>query len=124
MSIFFSKPKNPVREPKKGIMPKLWASMIPFRRPGNFFEVFRAIRENRDKPRYAWRILQHGVCDGCALGTTGMKDWTVEGVHLCNIRLRLLRLNTMSALDTTKLSALSWIQPPILERHHNGFGRI
>ncbi len=85
----------------------LRASWKPFgigeQRPNNFREVARAAWENRDRPGYAWRILDQGVCDGCALGTKGMRDWTMEGVHLCNIRLRLLRLNTMPALDPAVL---------------------
>jgi molybdopterin-dependent oxidoreductase alpha subunit len=44
------------------------------------------------------------VCDGCALGTSGLHDWTLDGIHLCNVRLRLLRLNTMPALDPEVLS--------------------
>lgn len=88
---------------QKGWNPNLWASLRPFgiglQKPNNFYEVFRAIAENRDNLDYAWRILRDGVCDGCALGTSGLKDWTIEGVHVCNIRLRLLRLNTMGALD-------------------------
>ncbi len=87
--------------------PKLWASMRPFgaglQRPNNFAEVFRALWENRRRPRYAWRILNEGVCDGCALGTTGMKDWTLDGPHLCNVRLRLLSLNTMGPMDPAAL---------------------
>ena len=54
---------------------------------------------NRDNLGYAWRVLTQGVCDGCALGTTGLHDWTIEGTHLCMVRLELLRLNTMGALD-------------------------
>ena len=88
--------------------PVLWASRKPFgigeQRPNNFLEVFRAAWENRRRPRYAWRILDRGVCDGCALGTKGMRDWTIEGVHVCNIRLRLLRLNTMGQLDPAPLA--------------------
>ncbi|RIH86478.1 FdhF/YdeP family oxidoreductase [Calidithermus roseus] len=88
---------------KKGWNPQLWVSRRPFglglHKPNNFMEVFRAIGENADKLGYAWRILQEGVCDGCALGTYGMRDWTIEGIHLCNVRLRLLRLNTMGPLD-------------------------
>ena len=84
-----------------------WASLKPFgigeQRPNNFLEAFQAAWENRRRPRYAWRILNEGVCDGCALGTKGMRDWTIEGVHLCNIRLRLLQLNTMGALDPAVL---------------------
>ncbi|MGH2722635.1 MAG: FdhF/YdeP family oxidoreductase, partial [Actinomycetota bacterium] len=83
--------------------PSLWVSRRPFgigeQRPNNFLEIWKAARENRDELAFAWRILEQGVCDGCALGTTGMKDWTLDGTHLCNVRLRLLRLNTMPALD-------------------------
>lgn len=81
----------------------MWASKKPFgigeRRPNNYAEIWSAVKENRDELRYAWRILKDGVCDGCALGTTGMKDWTLDEIHLCNVRLRLLRLNTMPELD-------------------------
>jgi molybdopterin-dependent oxidoreductase alpha subunit len=73
-------------------------------RPNNYKEVGRALWENRDRARYARRILSEGVCDGCALGTKGMRDWTIEGIHLCNIRLRLLRLNTMPAFDPRELA--------------------
>ena len=44
-----------------------------------------------------------GTCDGCALGTTGLRDWTLEGIHLCMVRLELMRLNTMPALDPERL---------------------
>ena len=29
----------------------------------------------------------------------GMHDWTMKGIHLCAVRLQLLRLNTMPAMD-------------------------
>lgn len=90
-----------------GWTPEHWASRVPFgigqQRPNNYFEIVRAVGENRDRLGYAWRILSQGVCDGCALGTTGMRDWTLDGPHLCNIRLRLLRLNTMPAMDHDRL---------------------
>ena len=63
-------------------------------------EIVRAAWENRRTLPYAWRILNTGVCDGCALGTSGMRDWTIEGLHLCNVRLRLLSLNTLAAMDS------------------------
>lgn len=92
---------------KKGWDRSLWASKKPFgvgeQHPNNFAEITRAIRENRDEAGFAWRILSQGVCDGCALGVAGLHDWTMDGPHLCNIRLRLLRLNTMPALDHTLL---------------------
>ncbi len=96
---------------KKGLSPETWASLRPFglglQKPNNFAEVFRAIAENRDNLAYAWRILSQGVCDGCALGTSGLRDWTISGLHLCNIRLRLLRLNTMGPLDGSLLADVS-----------------
>jgi molybdopterin-dependent oxidoreductase alpha subunit len=88
--------------------PRLWASWKPFgigeTRPSNYLEVARTVWENRRRPRYAWRILSRGTCDGCALGTKGLRDWTIDGVHLCNVRLRLLRLNTMEAFDPALLA--------------------
>ena len=93
---------------KRPIHPSLWASWKPFgigeQHPNNFGEVARAIWENRDQAGYAWRIISQGVCDGCALGVAGLHDWTLDGPHLCNIRLRLLRLNTMGPLDTNLLA--------------------
>jgi molybdopterin-dependent oxidoreductase alpha subunit len=90
------------RTPKR-LDPANWVSLVPFgigqQKPNNYLEVVRALGENRDQLGYAWRILTQGTCDGCALGTMGLRDWTTDEVHLCNIRLRLLRLNTMPALD-------------------------
>jgi len=102
-------PRQPHRgRMKKGIDPSLWVSLKPFgigeEHPNNFAEISRALRENRDQAGFAWRILSQGVCDGCALGVAGLKDWTMDGPHLCNIRLRLLRLNTMPALDPALLT--------------------
>ncbi len=96
---FFSWPKGYVRPPRRGLAPELWASRLPLTHLENFQEILRALWENRDSLGYAWRILRDGVCDGCALGTSGLEDWTVHGVHLCNVRLRLLRLNTLPPLD-------------------------
>jgi molybdopterin-dependent oxidoreductase alpha subunit len=132
-----------IRPVRGGWLPELWASPKPFglgeQHSNNFWEVFRAIWENRDNLDYAYRILDKGVCDGCALGTTGMKDWTVTGIHLCSIRLRLLRLNTMPALDGKLLENVSTLQsqrsrdlrtlgrlpyPMIRNRGEPGFRRI
>src|SRR5919106_5906916 len=92
-----------LRNPKRRPMPSTWASWKPLgigeQRPNNYSEVLRTAWENRDRAGYAWRILSQGVCDGCSLGTSGLRDWTIDGVHVCNVRLRLLRLNTMPAAD-------------------------
>ncbi len=123
--------------------PSLWASRKPFgvgeQRPNNYLEIWNAISQNRDNLRYAWRILKHGVCDGCALGTTGLHDWTLDEIHLCNVRLRLLRLNTMPALDprvledvarlagkrSAELRALGRLPYPMARRKgEHGFHRV
>ncbi|MBE1590253.1 FdhF/YdeP family oxidoreductase [Nonomuraea angiospora] len=91
--------------------PRNWASWRPFgiglRKPNNYLELWKAFRSVKGNRGYAWRILNQGTCDGCALGTHGMRDWTMDEIHLCNIRLRLLPLNTMPALDTTLLRDIS-----------------
>ncbi len=98
-------------KPNKIWNPKIWASWKPFgigeQYPNNYWELIRAGIENFDQLPYAWEILNKGVCDGCSLGTTGMKDWTLDGFHLCNVRLRLLRLNTMSAFNPEILADVS-----------------
>ncbi|MBN3886163.1 MAG: FdhF/YdeP family oxidoreductase [Nostoc sp.] len=130
-------------KPKKYWTPQHWASWKPFgigeQYPNNYWEVFRAIWLSRDKLPYAWNILDKGVCDGCALGTTGMKDWTLDGIHLCNVRLRLLRMNTMPAFDPVLLEDVSQLQkqksaqlrdlgrlpyPMIRQRGEKGFRRV
>jgi molybdopterin-dependent oxidoreductase alpha subunit len=86
----------------------LWVGFKPYgvgeTRPNAYSEIIRTIWENKRRLRYAWRILRRGVCDGCALGVAGFHDWTISGVHLCATRLRLLRLNTMRALDPGALT--------------------
>jgi len=103
-----------VARTEKRVDPANWAGLKPFgigeQKPNNYRELWRAFRENRRNARYAWRILTRGTCDGCALGTKGMRDWTVDEVHLCNIRLRLLRLNTMPALDSGVLADVSGLR--------------
>lgn len=73
-------------------------------KPHHFREMAARAWENRDNLPYAWKILTRGVCDGCALGVSGLHDWTIPGVHLCMTRLNLLRLNTMGALDPAHLA--------------------
>ncbi|HEX6803045.1 MAG TPA: FdhF/YdeP family oxidoreductase [Terriglobales bacterium] len=84
-----------------------WVSLIPYgiteQHPNAYKDIAGVLWENRDNLGYAWRILNHGCCDGCSLGTKGMRDWTIKGVHLCAVRLQLLRLNTMPAMDWRKL---------------------
>ena len=91
--------------------PKLWVSSVPRdpreQKPNHFVEMAKVAWRNRDQLPFAWRILNQGVCDGCALGTTGLRDWTLDGTHLCMVRLELLRLNTQGALDPARLADVS-----------------
>ena len=80
---------------------------IGLQKPHHYREMVRIAWENRDQLPFAWRILNNGVCDGCALGTSGLSDWTLPGVHLCMVRLELMRLNTAPPLDTSVLSDVS-----------------
>src|SRR6476646_339411 len=110
--------------------------LIPFGpgrhpRPRPFLEMAEVLWENRDNLPYAWRILNHGVCDGCSLGPRGLHDERLDGVHLCLTRLRLLRLNTMPAapeaacgdsaalekMDGAKLRNLGRLPYPMIRRH-------
>jgi molybdopterin-dependent oxidoreductase alpha subunit len=97
-----------------GWKPSLWASVIPRdpteRKANQYAEMLRVAWENRGQIPFAWRILKHGVCDGCALGTAGLRDWTQDGVHLCMVRLELMRLNTSPALDPDCLRDLSSVR--------------
>ncbi|MFY9554579.1 MAG: FdhF/YdeP family oxidoreductase [Blastocatellia bacterium] len=94
--------------PKSGWDKKNWVSLIPNGigqvKPNHYAEIAKAIWRNKTELPFAYRILTRGVCDGCALGTTGIRDFTMEGVHLCMVRLDLMRLNTMPALDVSRLN--------------------
>ncbi len=90
-----------------------WRRWLPFgigvTKPRHFRDMLRIIWENKHDLPYAWRVLTRGVCDGCALGTTGLKDWTLGGdkTHLCMVRLELLKLNTAKPLDVSALADVS-----------------
>jgi molybdopterin-dependent oxidoreductase alpha subunit len=81
-------------------------------KPNHYVEMAKVAVANRDELGYAWRILNDGCCDGCSLGTVGLRDWTMRGIHLCTVRLKLLRLNTMAAADHRLLE-----DPATLRRH-------
>jgi molybdopterin-dependent oxidoreductase alpha subunit len=108
-------------------------------KPQHYRDILRVVWENRDNLPYAWKVLSRGVCDGCALGVAGFRDWTIDGVHLCMTRLNLLRLNTMPPLDVRQLEDASALRslrndqlrglgrlpyPMMREKGHRGFRRI
>jgi molybdopterin-dependent oxidoreductase alpha subunit len=120
-----------------------WVSIIPFginhQHPRAYKGLLDIAWENRDNLGYAYRILRDGCCDGCSLGTSGMHDWTMEGIHLCAVRLQLLRVNTMPAMDwrlledvaslrrmsNSKLRKLGRLSVPMVrQKGDKGFRRI
>jgi molybdopterin-dependent oxidoreductase alpha subunit len=108
-------------------------------KPHHFRDMAKVVWENRDNLGYAWDVITKGVCDGCALGVAGLRDWTVSGPHLCMTRLNLLRLNTMPELDHRMLADADGLRmlnnqqlrklgrlayPMLRERGQKGFRRI
>jgi molybdopterin-dependent oxidoreductase alpha subunit len=91
----------------RGWKPSTWAGLSPNgvgqQKPNHFLEMGKVAWENRRHPFYAWKVLTKGACDGCALGVSGFHDWTIEGVHLCTTRLKLLAVNTADAMDHSLL---------------------
>ena len=110
-----------------GSKQRQWVSLIPYgiteQHPNAYKDIASVIWENRDNLGYAWRVLNHGCCDGCSLGTKGMRDWTMKGVHLCAVRLQLLRLNTMPAMDWRKLEKVDSLRG-ISEKQLRKLGRL
>jgi molybdopterin-dependent oxidoreductase alpha subunit len=102
---------GPEPQPLPGGAAEKLLELLPFgvgkkSKPRHFIDMMKIAWENKDSLGYAMRILNHGVCDGCSLGPYGLKDNVIDGVHLCTTRLRLLRLNTMPALDPAVLADL------------------
>src|SRR5215470_12091245 len=123
--------------------PRNWVSLVPYglneQHPNAYKDIVETLWENKDQLRYAWRILNNGCCDGCSLGTSGMHDWTMKGIHLCALRLKLLRLNTMPAMDWHLLENVNTLRkvpsrnlqklgrmavPMVRRRGEKGFRRV
>ncbi|MBT3351101.1 MAG: FdhF/YdeP family oxidoreductase [Nitrospinaceae bacterium] len=123
--------------------PALWVGLVPNGfgkvKPNHYRDMLKVVWQNRDELPFAWRILRDGVCDGCALGTTGLHDFTMDGIHLCMSRLNLLRLNTMRGMDVSVLEDIEGLKkmtgaelrelgrlpfPMIRRRGEPGFRRI
>ncbi len=123
--------------------PKLWAGLSPMGlgkvKPHHIKDTMKVAWENKDNLKYAYRILTEGVCDGCALGVSGLYDQTLAGPHVCTTRLNVLRLNTAPAmdpkwfedveklreLDSTQLRKLGRIPYPLSRKKgENKFTRI
>jgi len=118
--------------------------LVPFAsigqtKPHHYWDMLGVLWENRKELPYAWDVLNHGVCDGCSLGPYGLKDNVLDSVHLCMTRLKLLKLNTMSALDMSVMSDVTRLRnlqperlrslgrlpyPMIRRKGERGFSRV
>src|SRR5262249_2889352 len=104
------------------------AILVPFGvlargKPRHYREMIKVLWANRGRWGYAWRILRHGVCDGCSLGPRGLRDDVIPGVHLCLTRLKLLRLNTMGPIPDARLRDVDALRAMSNEELHQ-LGRI
>ncbi|MFZ3587728.1 FdhF/YdeP family oxidoreductase [Bacillus sp. DJP31] len=138
-----TKHQGPIKA-TKALQPKHWVSPIPFGlgkvKPQHFRDTMKIAWDNKDNLGYASRILTQGVCDGCALGVSGLYDQTLKGPHICTTRMNVLRLNTMPALkeeivhadidelrkySSTELRKLGRIPYPLIRRKgERKFSRI
>ncbi|HZS37531.1 MAG TPA: molybdopterin-dependent oxidoreductase, partial [Polyangia bacterium] len=102
--------------------------LVPFgilvrAKPRHYREMLRVLWQNRGRWRYAWRILNHGVCDGCSLGPRGLRDDVIPGVHLCLTRLGLMRLNTMGPIPDAALADVERLRAMSNQQLHE-LGRV
>jgi anaerobic selenocysteine-containing dehydrogenase len=123
--------------------PRSWVSLSPngigHQKPNHYGDMAKVAWKVKGNARKAYRILSKGVCDGCALGVAGFHDWTLDGVHLCMTRLKLLEVNcaqpldhsllgdvsALSELDTTALRELGRLAYPMRRRRGEpGFIRV
>jgi molybdopterin-dependent oxidoreductase alpha subunit len=113
------------------LLRRLWSILVtyfPFgllvrAKPRHFREMAKVVWENRRQLPFAWRILRHGVCDGCSLGPRGLKDDVIPGTHLCLTRLKLLKLNTMDAMPEPAWADMARLRGMSNEALH-GIGRV
>lgn len=94
--------------------PKSWVSLSPngigHTKPNHLAEMAKVAVNVRRSPGKAWKILNQGVCDGCALGVAGFHDWTLDGIHLCTTRLKLLEVNCAEPFDHSVLHDVTWLR--------------
>ena len=112
------------REQFTGWNPRLWAGWRPNgageQKPHHYRDMAKVAWDNRRHPVYALKVLNRGACDGCALGVTGLHDWTLDGIHLCSTRLQLLKLNTADPFDPGLLADVA----PLRQRSGHELRRL
>src|SRR6185295_16533751 len=122
----FSPRPHPMRSLKRAW--RWFVTHFPFgllvrAKPRHFREMLGVAWDNRGQLGYAWRILRHGVCDGCSLGPYGLRDNVIPGTHLCLTRLKLLKLNTMDAMPDPTWADIGALRGKTNEQLH-AIGRV
>ena len=113
MSAGRGSPDRPVSRAfaKIGLHPDTWAGLSPNgigqQKPNHVKEMAKVAWDSRGHPKYAWNVLTRGVCDGCALGVAGLHDWTLDSIHLCTTRLKMLEFNVADEMDPLLLVDVS-----------------
>ena len=107
--------------------------------PHLYRDLLGALWENKRDLPHVWNILTRGVCDGCSLGSYGLRDPVLGGLHLCAGRFESLRLNTigplklstvrdvwrLQTLNRKKLRSLGRLPHPMIRRKTDrGFSQI
>lgn len=129
-----TKHQGPMKKDLK-LAPEFWVSPIPFGlgkvKPKHIRDTMKIVWDNKDNLNYAKNIITKGVCDGCALGVSGLSDQTLTGPHVCTTRFNVLRLNTMPEIkpeilhqdidelrkyNSTELRQLGRIPYPMMRR--------
>ena len=119
------------------------AAPVPFGlgqdKPHELLDLARAAWAVRDEASYAWRVLRHAACDGCALGSRGLRDDAHDGLHLCAKRVAglarltrpalapvdLIDIERLRRMDDDGLAALGRIPYPFVYRPGaRGFSRV
>ncbi len=103
------------------------ASWVPFgldrpgprRGPG----LARAAWRARHHPRFALDVLRYGVCGTCELGTHGLRDDAIAGVHFCSRRLDDLPRYLAEAFDPHQLPEVAGLRKRTAEQLRS-LGRI
>jgi molybdopterin-dependent oxidoreductase alpha subunit len=85
-------------------------------KPHSCGEILALLWENKHELPYAWSILTRGVCDGCALGSHGMSNIVLGGLHLCASRFRSLHLNTVGPLRSSAVKNVPRLQTLSVKR--------
>src|SRR5438128_908270 len=90
----------------------------------------RVLWQNRDNLEYAWRVLTRGVCDGCALATSGVgastvsyKDWigtdllVFFGSNFANDQPVATKYVDLAKKQGTRVLAVNTYREPGLEKY-------